>query len=50
MIEENPTAKEIGLRHLCNFIEDCEPTMRVQIIHKVGLEGPITANPAEYIR
>ena len=24
IIEENPEAKEAGLAHLCEFIEDCE--------------------------
>ena len=26
IIEENPEAKENGLAHLCEFIEDCEHT------------------------
>ncbi len=26
IIEENPEAKEAGLAHLCEFIEDCEHT------------------------
>ena len=26
VIEDNPEAKEAGLAHLCEFIEDCEHT------------------------
>merc|ERR1711971_707490 len=51
VIEENPEAKENGLAHLCEFIEDCEHTiLSVKILHLLGQEGPRTANPARYIR
>lgn len=51
VIEENPEAKENGLAHLCEFIEDCEHTiLAVKILHLLGQEGPRTANPARYIR
>jgi len=51
VIEENPEAKENGLAHLCEFIEDCEHTsLAVRILHLLGQEGPRTANPARYIR
>merc|ERR1712002_1038140 len=51
IIEENPEAKENGLAHLCEFIEDCEHTsLAVRILHLLGQEGPRTANPARYIR
>lgn len=51
IIEENPEAKESGLAHLCEFIEDCEHTsLAVRILHLLGSEGPRTSNPARYIR
>jgi len=51
IIEENPEAKESGLAHLCEFIEDCEHTsLAVRILHLLGTEGPRTSNPARYIR
>jgi len=51
VIEENPEAKENGLAHLCEFIEDCEHTsLAVRILHLLGQEGPRTSNPARYIR
>lgn len=51
VIEENQEAKESGLAHLCEFIEDCEHTsLAVRILHLLGSEGPRTSNPARYIR
>ncbi|XP_059080210.1 coatomer subunit gamma-2-like [Tigriopus californicus] len=51
IIEENPEAKENGLAHLCEFIEDCEhTTLAVRILHLLGAEGPRTSNPNRYIR
>ena len=51
IIEENPEAKENGLAHLCEFIEDCEHTsLAVRILHLLGTEGPSTTNPSRYIR
>jgi len=51
VIEENPEAKENGLAHLCEFIEDCEhASLAVKILHLLGAEGPRTSNPARYIR
>uniref|UniRef100_A0A2M3Z006 Coatomer subunit gamma n=1 Tax=Anopheles braziliensis TaxID=58242 RepID=A0A2M3Z006_9DIPT len=50
-IEENPDAKETGLAHLCEFIEDCEHTsLAVRILHLLGKEGPFSKNPSRYIR
>eukprot|EP00039_Didymoeca_costata_P018561 m.333994 g.333994 ORF g.333994 m.333994 type:complete len:867 (-) comp17263_c0_seq1:57-2657(-) len=44
-------AKESGLEHLCEFIEDCEYTsLLVNILHILGKEGPATSNPRKYIR
>jgi len=44
-------AKEAGLSHLCEFIEDCEFTLlSTQILHLLGIEGPTTADPSKYIR
>ncbi|CAH1784771.1 unnamed protein product [Owenia fusiformis] len=51
IVEENPEAKEAGLAHLCEFIEDCEHTvLATRILHLLGREGPRTLNPAKYIR
>lgn len=51
IIEENPDAKEAGLAHLCEFIEDCEHTsLAVRILHLLGREGPRTKQPSRYIR
>ena len=51
MIEENPEAKESGLSHLCEFIEDCEYVeLATRILHLLGMEGPRTPKPYKYIR
>ncbi|QQP48955.1 Coatomer subunit gamma, partial [Caligus rogercresseyi] len=51
IIEENSDAKESGLTHLCDFIEDCDYTaLAVRILHLLASEGPSTSNPARYIR
>lgn len=51
IIEENVDAKESGLSHLCEFIEDCEHTsLAVRILHLLGKEGPHSKNPSKYIR
>mmetsp|Transcript_28720 Transcript_28720/g.80856 ORF Transcript_28720/g.80856 Transcript_28720/m.80856 type:complete len:893 (+) Transcript_28720:167-2845(+) len=51
LIQEIPEAKESGLGHLCEFIEDCEFTyLSSQILHLLGSEGPKTNDPAKYIR
>lgn len=51
LIREIPDAKEPGLAHLCEFIEDCEFTyLSTQILHLLGSEGPKTSEPAKYIR
>ncbi|KAH7575098.1 hypothetical protein JRO89_XS02G0046900 [Xanthoceras sorbifolium] len=51
LIRDIPEAKESGLLHLCEFIEDCEFTyLSTQILHFLGIEGPKTADPSKYIR
>lgn len=51
IIEENPEAKEVGLSHLCEFIEDCDfLPLATRILHLLGREGPRTTTPAKYIR
>ncbi|KAJ8302194.1 hypothetical protein KUTeg_021181 [Tegillarca granosa] len=51
IIEENPEAKEAGLAHLCEFIEDCEHNvLATRILHLLGREGPRTPTPSKYIR
>ncbi|KAL8223811.1 hypothetical protein R6Q57_019286 [Mikania cordata] len=51
IITNIPDAKESGLLHLCEFIEDCEFTyLSTQILHFLGIEGPKTSDPSKYIR
>eukprot|EP00667_Euglena_gracilis_P005674 EG_transcript_5712 len=51
IIDTIPQAKEEGLLHLCEFIEDCEFTMLSQrVLHLLGQLGPTTSNPHKYIR
>lgn len=51
LVEEHPEAKETGLAHLCEFIEDCEHTaLAVRILHLLGREGPKSRQPSRYIR
>ncbi|CAG4949597.1 unnamed protein product [Parnassius apollo] len=51
LVEENPDAKETGLAHLCEFIEDCEhATLAIRILHLLGREGPKSRQPSRYIR
>ncbi|KAL1215745.1 Coatomer subunit gamma [Cardamine amara subsp. amara] len=51
IIRDIPDAKESGLLHLCEFIEDCEFTyLSAQILHFLGIEGPNTSDPSKYIR
>jgi len=51
LIREIPEAKESGLGHLCEFIEDCEFTfLSCQILHLLGEEGPNASDPTRYIR
>ncbi|CAI0438066.1 unnamed protein product [Linum tenue] len=54
LIRDIPDAKENGLLHLCEFIEDCEftylSTQVYSILHFLGIEGPKTSDPSKYIR
>lgn len=51
LIQDIPDAREAGLAHLCEFIEDCEFTfLSVQVLHLLGQEGPTTKEPSRYIR
>mmetsp|Transcript_24638 Transcript_24638/g.60544 ORF Transcript_24638/g.60544 Transcript_24638/m.60544 type:complete len:733 (+) Transcript_24638:239-2437(+) len=51
LIKEIPEAKESGLAHLSEFIEDCEFTyLSSQILHLLGDQGPTTLDPSKYIR
>lgn len=51
LIQEIPEAKEEGLGHLCEFIEDCEFTyLSCQILYLLGEEGPGASDPTRYIR
>uniref|UniRef100_A0A1I7XYF9 Coatomer subunit gamma n=1 Tax=Steinernema glaseri TaxID=37863 RepID=A0A1I7XYF9_9BILA len=51
IIEENTDAKEYGLMHLCEFIEDCEHSaLAAKVLHLLGKEASSTSNPQRYIR
>ncbi|KAJ2954445.1 hypothetical protein O0L34_g2715 [Tuta absoluta] len=51
LVEENTDAKEAGLAHLCEFIEDCEHTsLAVRILNVLGRLGPKASQPSRYIR
>ncbi|XP_033343101.2 coatomer subunit gamma-like isoform X2 [Megalopta genalis] len=51
VMEANAEAKEAGLAHLCEFIEDCEHiSLAVRILHLLGQEGPTSKQPSRYIR
>ncbi|KAG1663110.1 hypothetical protein FOA52_010513 [Chlamydomonas sp. UWO 241] len=51
LCQEIPDAKEAGLGHLCEFIEDCEFSyLSAQVLHVLGTEGPKTKAPQKYIR
>uniref|UniRef100_A0A915DV57 Coatomer subunit gamma n=1 Tax=Ditylenchus dipsaci TaxID=166011 RepID=A0A915DV57_9BILA len=51
IVDDNPAAKDLGLSHLCEFIEDCEHSaLATRVLHLLGREGPTTQNPARYIR
>jgi len=51
IISQVPAAREHGLLHLCEFIEDCEyPNLCTRILGFLGDEVPSTSVPAKYIR
>mmetsp|Transcript_9303 Transcript_9303/g.16001 ORF Transcript_9303/g.16001 Transcript_9303/m.16001 type:complete len:900 (+) Transcript_9303:128-2827(+) len=51
LINEISEAREPGLSHLCEFIEDCEFTLlSTQILHVLGKEGPSTQDASKFIR
>ncbi|CAK4616271.1 hypothetical protein LEN26_001696 [Aphanomyces euteiches] len=51
IVQQLPEAKEPGLLHLCEFIEDCEFTLlSCKILHVLGQLGPTTPTPSRYIR
>lgn len=51
IIGQVPAAREAGLLHLCDFIEDCEYTkLCVRILGFLGEQVPNTSQPSKYIR
>lgn len=51
LIEVIPDAKDTGLSHLCEFIEDCEFSyLSTQILHVLGQMGPSMTEPGRFIR
>jgi coatomer protein complex subunit gamma len=51
IIEDNSDGKELGLGHLCEFIEDCDYLpLATRILNLLGREGPRTAQPSRFIR
>eukprot|EP00933_Yihiella_yeosuensis_P015635 TRINITY_DN13580_c0_g1_i1.p1 TRINITY_DN13580_c0_g1~~TRINITY_DN13580_c0_g1_i1.p1 ORF type:complete len:921 (-),score=216.04 TRINITY_DN13580_c0_g1_i1:472-3234(-) len=51
VISQVPAARETGLLHLCEFIEDCEyQNLCTKVLGFLGQEVPNTSHPAKYIR
>jgi coatomer protein complex subunit gamma len=51
IISQVPAAREVGLLHLSEFIEDCEyPNLCTKILAFLGEEVPNTSLPSKYIR
>ena len=51
LVRAIPDAREPGLGHLCEFIEDCEFTsLSTAVLHLLGAEGPATRDPERYVR
>merc|ERR1719388_241180 len=51
IISQVPAAREVGLLHLCEFIEDCEyPNLCTRILGFLGEEVATTQQPSKYIR
>eukprot|EP00928_Gymnodinium_smaydae_P030558 TRINITY_DN2268_c0_g2_i1.p1 TRINITY_DN2268_c0_g2~~TRINITY_DN2268_c0_g2_i1.p1 ORF type:complete len:958 (-),score=292.04 TRINITY_DN2268_c0_g2_i1:176-2677(-) len=51
IINQVPAAREVGLLHLCEYIEDCEfPNLCSRVITFLGEEVPNTAQPSKFIR
>mmetsp|Transcript_61777 Transcript_61777/g.188645 ORF Transcript_61777/g.188645 Transcript_61777/m.188645 type:complete len:926 (-) Transcript_61777:170-2947(-) len=51
IISQIPAAREVGLLHLCEFIEDCEySVLCTRILGFLGEEVPSTSVPSKYIR
>jgi len=51
IIGQVPAARETGLLHLCEFIEDCEySNLCARILVFLGDEAPSTNQPSKYIR
>eukprot|EP00033_Pygsuia_biforma_P001811 GCRY01002024.1.p1 GENE.GCRY01002024.1~~GCRY01002024.1.p1 ORF type:complete len:883 (+),score=260.03 GCRY01002024.1:139-2787(+) len=51
LVEKIPEAKEKGLEHLCEFIEDCEYSLLcLRVLHFLSLHGIHTSNPTQYLR
>mmetsp|Transcript_121639 Transcript_121639/g.214467 ORF Transcript_121639/g.214467 Transcript_121639/m.214467 type:complete len:925 (-) Transcript_121639:145-2919(-) len=51
IIGQVPAAREVGLTHLCEFIEDCEyASLCVRILGFLAEEVPKTSLPSKYIR
>lgn len=47
IINKIPEAKEVGLSHLCEFIEDCEfVSLSTRVLHLLGEEGPLMPKPS----
>merc|ERR1719379_783334 len=51
IIGQVPAAREVGLLHLCEFIEDCEyQNLCTRILGFLGEEVATTQQPSKYIR
>ena len=46
-----PEARELGLAHLCEFIEDCEHSLLcINVLNLLGTEGPTARDPSKFVR
>eukprot|EP00759_Apiculatamorpha_spiralis_P021755 PhF_6_TR26327/c0_g1_i1/m.37857/K17267/COPG; coatomer subunit gamma len=51
LMEKVPQAKESGITHLCDFIQDSEHSvLTARVVHYLGQEGPTSANPHRCMR
>jgi len=51
VIRQVPSSREVGLLHLCEYIEDCEfPNLCAKVLGFLAEQVPLTSQPSKYIR
>ncbi|GBE61648.1 coatomer gamma 2-subunit [Babesia ovata] len=51
IVEHIPAAQQLGLKNLCEFIEDCEfPDLNAKVLKFLGDNVPKAETPEEYVR